>query len=635
MIYLITNQTSIEVESSIQLVSISAAINYFKDSDSIAVDLETEGFDPYTCQIKTIQLGDYQNQYVIDCQTIDIKLLKDLLESKELIFQNAKFDLRFLFHASIIPTKIWDTFLAECVINTGIKEARKSLDFLASKYLNIYLDKSFQSKVSNSNLTHRMVKYAAEDVAYLHLIREKQQIELDVWDLNIVMRLENRFVIALAYIEYSGFKLDRNKWSEKMKIDQKLYNESKLELDEYIYTNNLQNYIDNQLDLFSTERKCKINWASSKQVIKLFEELGVSVIIKDKDGKEKKSVEAPVLEPQKAKFPILPIYLKYKQREKVVSTYGESFLRQINPITGKLHTQFRQIMDTGRLSSGGKDKSTGLEAINFQNIPSDSETRSCFTAKEGNTLIVCDYSQQEQVILANKCQDQNILDFFNSGAPDMHSYNASKMFPHLKGIPLNEIKEKYKKERTAAKSAGFALNYGGNGKTIAENLNISKTEGDEIYKAYFRAFPGLLRYFETVSVQTIELGYVFINGVTRRKSFISFLEDFKIFGEKSPTYFKQAGMIYRKSLNFPIQGSSADVTKLATVYLMDYLIEKDLLFKVFIPNTIHDEIVIECPIEMSEELAVVLKECMERASVPFCPIIPMKAEPEITPFWKK
>lgn len=146
--------------------------------------------------------------------------------------------------------------------------------------------------------------------------------------------------------------------------------------------------------IVNLEPQIKLNWNSTQQLIPIFKMFGVNVEVDDKKkGGSKDSIDAKVLKPQKDKCPLIPLYLEYKEAVKVTSTYGESFLKQINPVSGRIHTNINQLgTDTGRLSSGGKDKSSNIEYVNLQNLPADAETRACFVAENGNAWISIDYT---------------------------------------------------------------------------------------------------------------------------------------------------------------------------------------------------------------------------------------------------
>lgn len=647
-------------------------LHYFKDKEIVGMDTETFGMCPHQNPIMCMQIGDYYNQFVIHGERVGD--FKKLLEEKTLLGHHLKFDLKFLYKQNIWPTKVYDTMLAEQVLHCGNNTVRHNLAAVALRRLGIELDKSVRDGIWNEGLTERVIQYAADDVKYLHDIRIKQLQDLAELELEKTLDLENEFTLALAYIEFCGFKLDKEKWLAKMKKDLQRMEEAEARLNQWILDNDIDGYVLPQMDMFKEERKVDILWSSPKQVVKLFKQLGIPCQINDR-GTIKDSVEASVIKKHAKKFPIIDIYLEYKAAEKVVGTYGQSFLDQINPVTGRIHSSFFQIRDTGRLSSGGKDKVTKTEYINMQNIPGDKETRACFVAEDGNSLIICDYSGQEQIVLANYSLDSNLLEFYDQGLADMHSFVASKMHPELEGLTLDEIKELHKDKRQKAKSAGFAINYGGNGITIAENLGVSIEEGNAVYDGYFEAFPDLKRYFEKVKKQGLEKGYILIDKVVGRKSFVygydeykrlkreldsNFWDTWKVlkrkkkeaeeqgamldaathnmyneYKDKMSKFFKIKGEIERKSLNYPIQGSSANITKQSCIYFFNWIKKYSLQNIVLICNTIHDENVAECPDYMKEYVAEALEDAMVRAGELYCKRVPLKADPCITPFWKK
>jgi DNA polymerase-1 len=547
----------------------------------------------------------------------------------------------------------------ERVLHCGLPDVRAALDRVVERYLGYPLDKSVRAHIGKEGLTVRVIRYAADDIRVLPLIREKQQEQIKLKDLGGAVNLENRFTPALAYIEYCGFHLDAEKWQAKIAKDLAELQQAENALNDWVLSRGWTEFMEAQLDLFEPVG-CTINWASPRQVIQLFEKVGIACTVIEKGG-SKKSIEAHVLEKQAGQFPLIPLYLRYKKAQKITGTYGENFLRQIHPVTGRLHTSFTQIMDTGRTSSGGKNRETGEEYINFQNIPADKDTRACFTAEPGNTLVIADYSGQEQIVLANKALDPNLLQFYDNGLGDMHSFVASKMYPELEGLSLDEIKTRYKHKRQAAKSAGFAINYGGTGGTIADNLGLTKQEGEKIYQAYFQAFPGLKKYFEQVKKQGLRDGYILISEVTRRKSYLphiaaskeleqSFTPEFweqyahaktrggpewETMRMQVSDYFLYKGETERKALNFPIQGTSAEITKISCVYIFKWILEQGLFGVVKFVNTVHDENIVECPEGMKDSVADVVKRSMCDAGDIFCKRVPLKAEPDICGYWRK
>lgn len=656
MIYLVTKQ-DISLPD-ITLTTVEESLEYLNKLEWIGLDTETSGFDPYTTKLYTLQLGDNDVQYVIDLTTIDINEYKELLETKGLIGHNLKFDLRFLYHYRVIPTKVYDTFLGEKTSRLGIESHRCSLAACVLRHCGIILSKEERLNITG-RLTEGFVKYSAYDVKYLHELKDKQEFLQLADGTSVSIDLDNKFVLVLAYIEYSGMKLDVEQWTAKINKVQTIADEAEAQLNQFILDNKMEKFIDSQLDLFSSSTKVNVNWNSPSQVVEFFQALGVNTKVVEK-GKTKDTIEANHLVKYSSKYPIIELYLKFKGAQKDIGTYGQNWIDQINPVSGRIHTQFKQLMNTGRLSSGGK--SGDVKNFNFQNIPSDQETRSCFVAAEGNTLVGCDYTGQEQIVLVNKCLDKNLLEFYDNDLGDMHSFIASKMYPELDGMDLNDIKKKHKDKRQSAKVAGFAINYGGSGIGIADQLGLNVEQGQSIYDAYFRAFPGLAAYFTEAKKFGVENGYVLISPVTGKKSYVDYYDEFsklknemnkdfwdrykqmknsdtptaREMKEKVSQFFRKRGDIERMSLNYPIQGESAEITKLACVYFWTkYLVPNNLLFKVLIVNIIHDEILIETPEEIAQQAAAQLEKAMVDSGAKFCKRVPLKADPCIAPYWKK
>ncbi len=404
MIYLVSNQQDLFESTQYSKISVDDSLDLLKPLINVQLDTETEGLDCFTKKLLTVQLGNKDNQVVIDCLSIDILKYKEFLESNRLFLGwNLLFDAKFLYHQGIYPNHFYDGMLAEKLIWLGYPAGiiEMSLKAAADRYLHINLDKSIRGKINQTGLTEDVVVYAAHDVMYLEDIKRCQDIEVQKQKLEKAVELENAFVKCLAYIEYCGVKLDSKKWKAKMESDLIKMNIAEDKLNKFVVdwsTKNLnelerKSFIGTNLqgDLFSgfdTEPKCKINWASSKQVIPFFELLGFNLETFDKvTKKKKKSVDAKIIKKQINVSTIAPIYLEYQEARKVVTTYGQNWLDAINPVTHRIHPNYYQLgTDTGRISSGG-----GLSKLNIQNIPNNAETRACFVAEEGNKFISCDY----------------------------------------------------------------------------------------------------------------------------------------------------------------------------------------------------------------------------------------------------
>lgn len=653
MIYLVSNQTNAFNKEFTQ-ISLENAIEELNKLSIISADTETSGLSCHSKRLLLIQFGNYDNQYEFDINSYNGIIpdkLKEFINSYSglWILQNAKFDLQFFYKQGVILKNIYDTMLAERILTMSDDDVKCDLATLCLKYCGQYLDKSVRGDIITKGLNIDVIYYGANDIKYLENIMNKQMIIINKYNLSSSLALDNKFVKVLAYIEYCGIKLDWNKWSIKAAEYLNIVQEAKNKLENYLYYDLKQHQYFGTLDLFSNTPSCIINWDSPKQVIPLFEKLGINCTYYD-HGVEKKSCSEKTLQFQIKDYPILQFYFNYKGAVKQSSTYGYTWKSMINQDTGRIHTTFKQLMNTGRLSCGD----TAHNQPNLQNLPNDTYTRSCFIAEPGNKYIAADYSSQESIVLANFANDESLIDFYRKGLTDMHSYVAFLLFPELQkelnktSDELTEedliwIKKNHKDLRQIAKTAEFAIAYGGDGSTIAKNTGATKTQGIEVYNAYFKAFSGMKRYFDRVINKTIKNGYIEYNPLTKRKFFLTSsnpvikysdkIAHGELFGYEAKEYNDAKAELQRLSQNYPIQGSSADCSKLAGVLFFNELLKRGWFNKVKIVNMIHDEYNVEAPTEIAEEVANVLKECMIKAGSYFCKIIPLNADIEIGDHW--
>lgn len=679
MIYFVSNQQKLFESSEYTLISVEQSLEMLKNKRFLGLDTETTGFNPHLKKLLLLQLGTKEFQVVIDCTTVDIQKYKEFLEGDTVfIGHNIKFDLKFLYINNIIPKYVYDTYITERVITLGIPRGviSLSLQSLLSKYFDIWLEKTERNKFSSGNITTSSIIYAATDVKYLIDLKDSQTVILEKEKLLNAADFENEFVKALAYIEFCGIKLDVEKWKEKMNKDLDLLLISKQNLNDWVVKNIPQpnKFVkqDFQGDLFlgfDTTPKCIINWNSPKQTLELFKYLGFD--LRDKDGRE--SVDIKILIKQKALSTICDPYISYSKNQKLVSTYGQNFLDSINPITRRIYTNFNQCgTDTNRLSSGGGTDSetvpgVKLPLINFQNLPANSETRSCFVAEEGNKFISCDYHAQESVIMADISGDKAMIELFTTGCGDLHSLTAKFAYKDIIGdTPVEEIKTKFKDLRQKAKAIEFAIGYAGDAETIARNNNIPIDEAKEIYNNYMEGFPSVKPYQDRQRKFVLEKGYILLNPLTGHKSYIyqfdmlkslqeSFTPDFweayrqiprNSDGKKSPTnyleremvtnvsrYFKMRSEIGRMAVNYPIQGTGAMCVKLASIKLFNWIVDNNLFGKIKYVAQVHDEICLECPESISEEVSRKLIQVMEDAGDAFCKKVKLTADVSVGDFW--
>lgn len=579
MIYFVTGQRELFEfpDAKYKCISVEESLKILEPLRVVGLDTETTGTEIWQGKLLTLQLGNKENQVVIDCMTIDVKQYKDYLESDRLfIIHNAKFDLRWLYKEHIVVRNVYDTYLAEKILFLGFPPGIVSLSLQAccDRYLHIYLDKTVRGQI-HAGMTEEVIVYAANDVVHLEDIMNLQLITINARGQKVALDIENEFVRVLAYIEYCGIKLDPVKWKAKMDKDAERLRVAEHKLNEWVVDYVMKkgdpsliarNYdthkkgkpaklADNvyvvipQPSLFAefdTGPQCIINWNSSKQVIRLFEELGFDLLVKDKKtGKMKKSVESKFIELQASKSSIVPLYLEYSAAFKVVTSFGQNFLDAINPVTQRIHPTFNQMMDTGRLScgSGGKgkggktkdddiaeeedeNKDTSTQAndksVNVQQLPATEETRAAFVPEKGHLLVDCDYGDQEGHVFTELSNDKEWIAFYNDpNQRDGHSFVAKMCFPKdLDGVAEKDVKKVRKDLRDLAKKARFCFNYNGQAPTMATNCNIPVDFATEIYNNYFKRFNGIASYFKVQKRDMWNRGYILISKITGLRAYI-------------------------------------------------------------------------------------------------------------------
>ena len=267
----------------------------------------------------------------------------------------------------------------------------------------------------------------------------------------------------------------------------------------------------------------------------------------------------------------------------------------------------------------------------------------------------------EIVSLANKSKDLGLFEFFDKGLTDFHSFNAEKIYPELRGMSSEEIKKSHNNLRQYAKVGNFTVAFGGNGKTVAENLNIPLEEGERFYKLYFEAYPGLNKYYKRCIDDAMKNGYILIDTRNHRKCYIynhkrykelaneidsSFWERYKAMKTKDPEdrhfllmkekvkeYFNIKGTIERMSKNYTIQGESASISKISGIFFFKWIKDNGYLNIVKLCNFIHDCWIVECPDEIVKEVELAVVSAMEKAGKLYYDRVPLRANAIIGKFW--
>lgn len=470
MVFLVSQQHLIESEN-FEVCSLDFCINYISELKEVGLDIETtrkynkyfdiEGIDPYTSDIVMIQVGDLDYQFIIDTRTIDAtNVIKTILDNNiTVIGHNLSFEYGHILQKYDLRLKnMYDTMLVEKVIYNGIYN-EMSLKKLIERYFKIVIKKETRLEfldIGSKPFTSTQIIYGAEDIIYPIKIKNIQKQRIKDFNLKNTINLEHRFLPVKANIEYKGIGFDKDSWVALSKSKEKQFFIYQKKLNDFVIENGFNKFIKRQLDLFNPDPVCAINWGSSKQVIELFCYLNICPKAVSKttkklsytvEAKEVKMLLNLDLDENIKSF--IKDYLVYKELEQAINTFGESFLKYVNPITGRIHTSYNQLVNTGRISS---------RKPNNQNIPSDPEYRKCFIADNNFLFANADYSGQESIILVNKSLDKDLLAFYDNGLSDMHSYVAKLIFKkELDAIELNEVKKERPDLRQISKSVGFAL----------------------------------------------------------------------------------------------------------------------------------------------------------------------------------
>ncbi len=513
--------------------------------------------------------------------------------SIEKIAHNIKYDLKVLHRYGIqFKGPLFDTMIAQYLINP---ESKQSMDFLATYYLNYQpisiealIGKKGKNQGNMSELMPEQIKdYACEDADITFQLKKLLAPEIEKPHLrDLFYNVEMPLVQVLKEIEQEGIAIDTTALSSFSKeLDERL-----IELDMQIK--------DLAGDAFNLD--------SPKQLGEiLFEKLKISSKAKKtKTGQYATSED--ILQKHEHDHPIIGLILEYRQLRKLKSTYVDPLPALCDPIDGRIHTNFMQtVTATGRLSSNNP---------NLQNIPVRSakgrEIRRAFVPRSADfQLMAVDYSQIELRIIAALSGDANMIAAFKSGH-DIHAATAAKVFH----TPIEDVS---REQRSAAKAVNFGIIYGQSAFGLAQNLQISRTEAKGIIDAYFEQYGTIKTYMDKVIAQARELGYV--ETILKRRRYLPDIHSANAVVR---------GFAERNAINAPIQGSAADIIKLAMVAVHEAMSKEKLQSRMILQ--VHDELVFDVHKSEIEQMQLLVKNAMEQA---VSMEVPMEVEMKTAPNW--
>ncbi len=576
------------------------AVEDLSTRNAIGVDTETTDLDPYLARLRLIQLATGDRVYLVDLNHFgeaNLKASEAFAPLRGLftaprpikIAHNAKFDAKFIKHnLSVDIVGLFDTLLASQLVSAGDIEERHGLEAIAGRYLNEAVDKSERLSNWEFELSEAQLEYAARDAAVLIPLREKLIDRIKAMGLIQCARLEFECVMPVVDLELAGFFMDKRRWLEQLAIVEEKRGE---------VANQLQEMLGEgvaQASLFGPPR-ANINLDSQPQVSEALTRLGVPLPDSTRNWK---------LQPLAAQYPVVEKLLEYRTMQKALTSYGQNMIEFINPKTGRLHADFRQIgAPTGRFACTNP---------NIQQVPHAVEYRRCFMGHpESRRLVIADYSQIELRILAEFSGDESFINAFRSGA-DLHKVTAAQVF--------NVSQEQVTKEqRDFAKRLNFGVVYGIGAQRFSMMTGLGQTESEDVLRKYFATYRKLDAYLRESANRAVSDK----EARTGSGRLVKFNYD--------PSDRQQISMTQRNGKNAPIQGTSADILKRALRLLSDELRETSAN----IVNIIHDEIVVEVDEGEAADVAQRVEQAMVAAGEEYLQTVPVKVESQIASEWTK
>lgn len=747
-IYLVSNSLKSKVlmaeapKKTFNLVNITLdkAYEFLKDELELGFDTENSSLDCWKALPLLLSIGNRDCKIVIDCLSVpkeDLIAFLTKLKDKLFIMHNAKYDVKvYLAQYGYEIKNIYCTLLVEQSLRRGLgKEIGRGivsgngLDKALKRRLNI--STSFSKDLRNEfidakksfKIRYDHIVYSAEDIAYMVDLKKVQEdltirYSMHGWLYNVEFPLVN--VIASAEVE--GIPFDSESWLKVLYDNKKKKFQIEKDLDKLVikyskdnnklkggkYTNERNKETIIQKDFFSSafekeienKNKNNINYSSDAQIKDLFKRIGCTIpLVKNKEGMLKESTGIDALanliiqEPDIIVKDFIIKFIEFQKVDKEISSFGKSFIDSINPITGNIHTIYRQnSSETGRFQSGGgKDKKEKIDGVftgkvfkgekdkyNSQQIPGKNVFRNCFGGDPEYTYQTLDLTGAELNILASLANDDVLLSILD----DPHSPLATVSYRGIVKYILNNmtkvpignyslgdvISPKEEKANNRAlreleellgtreraeeayitgtftitkgnasdlrngfKTVIYGLSYGASEITVAEALNLPIIYAKIIISELGKKIPKTFRYLEQFSEQGLNKGYIIMCERSQNRRW------FYDIAKGNPVSFKYKASVVRESKNAPMQGTQSDMVKEASVEVANYFIENNYDAKILL--WIHDEWVIRLPNALGEEkvkeLAETVKQIITTTCSKFLKNSKMGAAYKLNPFWVK
>lgn len=601
-------------------------ITWLTNKTILGLDTETTGLDPFVSEVILLQIGDENTQWVFNTKALGKDFIKHILsivvaKNIKLILHNAKFDYKFIkHHFDIDLNNIFCTMLAAQILSGGDKNIKLSLKSTLKRFLNASISKDERESFidyNNLNFDKSQIDYAATDVMHLpnlyrkmNMVINKKSEKYNLPKLPELVDLEMQCVKVTANLELNGIYINKEKWLNLKKDAEEKKSQILNELNEILKQ-------ELSTNLFG---EVEINFDSNIQVKKMLETLLKTEI---------PTTSVNFLKSIKEKHKCIPLIIEYRKWTKLISTYGEEFVKKhVHTVTNRIHSSFNQLgTETGRYSS---------DSPNLQNIPALQEYRDPFCAqKENYKIISADFSSQELLILTHITKEDTFIKAIKENK-DLHAFSASilfdidysKFFKYKEDGSLDTSEDENgfdpnmkKNYRNKAKSITFGMMYGIGPKKLSEQLSIPYEEAKELIDKYFEKFPKIKTFMQEMETLAEENNIAIspLDGRFRSLKMVDFDD-----------VLKRAHAL-NQAKNMPIQSCGASMTKRAMLNIQKIIEEQNLDAKLIL--TVHDEILVECHESIADKMKEVVKNCMIESFNYYIPDLTMKINPKVDTKW--
>jgi len=601
----------------------------------VSIDTEATSLDTRTADWILLQIKFGSSIYLFDARKLGRETMTQIINlinksGKKLIAHNAKYDLKIIYHRTgILLKNIHDTMLVESFIYKGLPRSKVfcSLGDLVELYTGESLDKEVRSSFIDfkGDLSAEQLSYAALDVLYLEKIYDNQILLVAENGLNQIYSLEMELIPVVTDMEITGVYVDQDEWKGLVDLAISEQKNSYITIMDIILDTIDYSKYENGFIMATAFR---IPVRTKRDTLALESLLDASVlrewlrnnlninstfqlrsVLNKEFGMDLTSTNEKILKDIKDSK-IIPHILKYREYEKKITTYGEAWLRHINPLTGRVHSEFLQNgTDSGRFSSTNP---------NLQNIPAEAAYRHPFKATEGKLFVAADYSQMEYRLAGAITKDPAIIRAYVNGK-DMHTATASIIFKK----DMNVIT---KEERNFGKTLNFAVLYGTTAYGLSYNLKIEQKKAEHFLDTFFKGYPALTAFKNGVESTIFKLKKS--STVLGRKRY---WEDKILFADYKEAERYESRM-KREGFNHIIQGTGADICKLAMIKIFK---ENPFGNSLKLIIQIHDEVVAEVDKDIAEDARIFITKCMIDVFQPFLGEIPAQVDAHVNACWTK